>query len=874
MEQAFIDGKNIYLRGITPEDVNKEYIGWLNDFEITKDISTGLFPLSHDDVVKYVKQIIQNKNEVMFAIICKKEQKHIGNIKLGDINWVHRRAYLGLLIGNKNYWGKGYATEACDLIVWYAFNRLNIHKLSVALSEDNVSALKVYKKLGFQIEGTRKQECYKEGKYFDAIDMGILQHEYLYKGKNMTAAIIQARMGSTRLPGKVMMKINDKPLIWYVIKRLKQSELIQKIFVATTTYQGDDKIEDFCNELEIECFRGSEDDVLDRYYQTAKKYNINNIIRITADCPLVDYRLVDDMIKFYLKGNYDYVSNCLKPHYPDGMDIEIFKYCALEKAWNNAKLLSEREHVTPYIWKNSSFNGKNIFVSENFGYNIDFSHFRLTVDTEEDFEIIKFIIENTELDSSWLDYISLLTKNINIMLKNTQYKRNEGYQKSLTNDIKKSQSANILMQERAKKRIPGMTQLLSKRPDQFSLGLWPCYYSKASGAEVWDLDGKKYIDMSISGIGANVLGYSDPDIDFAVKNAINKGTSCSLNCYEDVELAELLCEIHPWADKVRYARTGGESMAIAVRIARAYTGKDKVAFCGYHGWHDWYLSANLGTENALDEHLLPGLDPRGVPKYLKGTALPFRYNKLDELEAIVNQHKDDLAAIITEPIRNKHPESNFLEGIRFLANKSDAVLIVDEISAGFRMNSGGAHLILGFEPDIAVFSKAIGNGYPMAAVIGKAEVMNAAQNTFISSTYWTERIGPSAALATILKHRELNVGKHLTEIGKKIQEAWKNLAQRYGILIEIGGIPPLSHFTFKYDNHLSIKALFIQLMLKKGFLSSTSFYAMFAHKTEHLDSYIDAVDSSFSEIIDAIDKNDVNKRLIGKPAVAGFKRLN
>ena len=217
----------------------------------------------------------------------------------------------------------------------------------------------------------------------------------------------------------------------------------------------------------------------------------------------------------------------------------------------------------------------------------------------------------------------------------------------------------LAFQNKAKKIIPGLSQLLSKRPDQFAPDVWPGYFSKASGVEVWDLDGNRYIDMSIGGIGANVLGYADPDVDAAVHKAIDAGTSCSLNCPEDVELAELLCSIHPWAQMVRFARTGGEAMAVAVRLARAYTGRDKIAFCGYHGWHDWYLAANLGTENALGEHLLSGLDPTGVPRGLKGTSLPFRYNHLEELEAIISEHGDDLAAIVMEPIRSAWPKDGF-----------------------------------------------------------------------------------------------------------------------------------------------------------------------------------------------------------------------
>lgn len=435
-------------------------------------------------------------------------------------------------------------------------------------------------------------------------------------------------------------------------------------------------------------------------------------------------------------------------------------------------------------------------------------------------------------------------------------------------DTTKSQS----LQAKAKQRIPGMTQLLSKRPDQFSFGVWPAYYSKAKGVEVWDLDGNKYIDMSIGGIGANVLGYADDDVNAAVIKAIADGSSSSLNCPEEVELADLLCELHPWADRVRYARTGGESMAIAVRIARAYTGRDKVAFCGYHGWHDWYLAANLGTENALGEHLLSGLDPRGVPKGLTGTALPFRFNHIEELDEIVAQHGEDLAAIVMEPVRDDDPLPGFFDQVRALADRTGAVLVIDEISAGFRMNTGGAHLIYGIKPDIAVFSKALGNGFPIAAIVGKAHVMDAAQRTFISSTMWTERVGPVAALATIRKHRDLDVGTHLVSIGKQVQEGWASLAAKHGLKIHVGGMFPIGHFAFD-DDHLTLKALFVQLMLEKGFLATTAFYAMAAHRPEHVASYLAAVDDVFREIVKAKESGDAARRLKGQPATAGFKRL-
>jgi glutamate-1-semialdehyde 2,1-aminomutase len=403
---------------------------------------------------------------------------------------------------------------------------------------------------------------------------------------------------------------------------------------------------------------------------------------------------------------------------------------------------------------------------------------------------------------------------------------------------------------------------------------WPSYYSKAKGVETWDLDGKKYIDMSYCGIGATVLGFADPDVDEAVRGAIDAGSMATLNCPEEVELADLLCELHPWADMVRYSRSGGEAMVIAIRIARARTRRDKVAFCGYHGWHDWYLAANLSEEDALDGHLLPGLDPAGVPRGLVGTALPFRYNQIDELHAIVSAHRDELAAIVMEPVRGHEPAPGFLESIREIATQIGAVLIFDEITSGWRLNTGGIHLLYGVMPDIAVFAKAISNGYPMAAIIGTADVMQAAQSSFISSTYWTERIGPVAALATIHKHQRCNVPKHLIKIGKRIQSGWLSLAEQVGLSVTVSGIPPLGHFSFDgYENSQTMHTLFNQMMLERGFLATKSFYATYAHQDYHVEEYLAAVDDIFILIEKAAERNEVEQLLKGPVAHSGFRRL-
>jgi len=226
-------------------------------------------------------------------------------------------------------------------------------------------------------------------------------------------------------------------------------------------------------------------------------------------------------------------------------------------------------------------------------------------------------------------------------------------------------------------------------------------------------------------------------------------------------------------------------MAIAVRIARAHSGRDRVAFCGYHGWHDWYLSANLAEDHALDGHLLPGLEPAGVPRGLLGTALPFRYNHAEELEEIVAKYGDEIGVVVMEPIRNMDPVPGFLTQVARALQSHRRCAGDRRGFGGLAAEHGGAHLVYGLQPDIAVFAKAISNGYPMAAIIGKREVMQSAQSTFISSTYWTERIGPAAALATIRKHRRENVAQHLHRIGQMVRDGWRVAAERAGLPITV-----------------------------------------------------------------------------------------
>lgn len=425
---------------------------------------------------------------------------------------------------------------------------------------------------------------------------------------------------------------------------------------------------------------------------------------------------------------------------------------------------------------------------------------------------------------------------------------------------------------RAKKVIPGGGMLLSKRAEMFLPDLWPAYFSRAKGCRVWDLDGIEYVDISLMGVGTNILGYGHPEVDETVRNVIDSGNCSTLNCPEEVTLAERLVQLHPWADMVRLARTGGEANAVAIRIARAASGRTGVALCGYHGWHDWYLAANLGGEEGLATHLLSGLDSRGVPGSLRDTVFPFAYNRLDQLEEIARGR--DIGVIIMEVARSTDPEPGFLPGVRALASRIGAVLIFDECTSGFRQTFGGLHKQFGVEPDMATFGKALGNGYAITAVVGRREVMEAAQSTFISSTFWTERIGPAAAVKTLEVMERLSSWEQITRIGTDIARRWRALGSKYELPLTTSGLPALTTVTFKSPNALAYKTLITQELLKKGYLAGTSTYACIDHTAEVLDAFFEALEPVLVLVKSCEQGRDVMTLLEGQPCHSGFSRLN
>lgn len=671
-------------------------------------------------------------------------------------------------------------------------------------------------------------------------------------------AIVQARMGSTRLPHKVMKPINGVPMIELLLTRLAKCQRLDQIVLATSVDPRNQVLVDHVAALGFACEQGSENDVLERYVQAAESHGAEVVVRITGDCPLVDPQLVDDCILHFLQADVDYLSNTSPPTYPDGLDVEVVRLDALRRALQESTLPFDHEHVTPYV------RGSGLFTAATYSHHADLSGLRWTVDDPEDFEVITQVFEHfaPEIHFPWQDVLALSQSQPDLFAANQHIDRNQG---AIMGTGQK-------LWQRAKRVIPGGNMLLSKRAEMFLPDQWPAYFSKAKGCKVSDLDGNEYIDMSIMGIGTNILGYGHPEVDEAVIHTVQAGNMSTLNCPEEVYLAERLVELHPWADMVRFARSGGEANAIAIRIARAASGKDKVAICGYHGWHDWYLSANLGDDKSLDGHLIPGLEPNGVPRNLKNTVYPFTYNRLDQLESLISQH--DIGVIKMEVSRNEGPEPGFLEGVRQLASDRGIVLIFDECTSGFRETLGGLHKKYGVEPDMAMFGKALGNGYAITATIGRREVMEAAQSTFISSTFWTERIGPTAALKTLEVMARERSWETITQTGLTIRQRWQQLADKHGLSISHWGLPALTGFTIQSDHALVYKTLISQEMLKKGYLASTSVYVCTAHTPEIVDSYFEALDPIFGLISQCEDGYDVMSLLNGPVCHAGFKRLN
>lgn len=672
-------------------------------------------------------------------------------------------------------------------------------------------------------------------------------------------AVVQARLGSVRFPSKVLADIGGFKVLQLLLLRLRRSRHLDDIIVATSDSTKDDALANYVIELGFKVHRGSETDVLARTYDAARSVGASAVVRVTGDCPLVDPKIVDSVIDHFLLHAPAYVSNTIRPTYPDGLDVSVTDMDALAIANAEATEPAEREHVVTYIR-----NRPNRFKCDNVEFERgDFGFLRLTIDERDDLVVVKEVVEHLEfpVDAGVDDILEVYRENPSIFERNLKLTRNSG----------SVMSGNKKFWRRAQASIPGGNSLFSKKPELYSPSNWPTYYSKAKDCYLWDLEGKRYTDVLFA-VGTNMLGYANSEVDAAVHETIRAGVMTSLNPPEEVFLAEKLVDLHPWASMARFARSGGEANSIAIRIARAASGRDNVAVCGYHGWHDWYLAANIGTAGSLNTHLLPGLTTSGVPTSLKNTVFPFEYNNFAQLQTLVEQK--NIGVIKMEVMRNMPPINDFLENVRKLATQKGIVLIFDECTSGFRQTFGGLHLDYGVYPDMAMFGKALGNGYAITSVLGTEEVMKSATNTFISSTFWGERLGFVAAIKTLEIMERDQTWQRATETGLKMNSIWARVASRCDAEIDIFGIPALTKFKFDCEQWLALKTFISQEMVKRGYLASNIFYATVVHSDAILSEYEAVFEEVVVRALGLMHEGRLQESLDGPLCQTEFGRLN
>lgn len=681
------------------------------------------------------------------------------------------------------------------------------------------------------------------------------------KSKLKIIAILQSRMGSSRLPNKALLKLNGKPAILRMTDRIKESKTIKEIWLATGKAKINNKLESLFSNTKIKVFRGDDDDVLSRFIEISKISKADIIIRLTGDCPLVDPKIIDETVELLINKKADYASNILNRTYPDGLDVEVFTKRTLLETGEHSEAGFSREHVTTYMHgfhKNKYKKGN--FKKVSLEHSSDFSHLRWTLDEEKDHIFLDKIYKNLPANASWQDIVSYLIKYPLLQVNNKLVEPNQGAKDLSELNFDKFKSSNSYF-NRATKTVPLGSQTFSKSYIQWPKGVAPLFIDRAQGSKIIDIDGNHYVDY-IMGLLPIVLGYCDEDIDQAAISQIMKGTIFSMPSTLEVELAEKLVEIIPSAEMVRFGKNGSDATTACVRLARAYTNRDLVAVSGYHGWHDWYISTT--TRNL------------GVPKKVQSLTHKFNFNDADSLHSLFKKFPNKFAAVIVEPAGLVKTDLDSLKKIRELCTAYGVILIFDEIISGFRINIGGAQKEYGVTPDLSCFGKAMANGYPLSAVVGSKKIMVLMEEIFFSSTFGGDNVALAASLATINKIKKNKVIYKTKNYGDKLIKELNNICIKEGVdkFIKINNInwwPKIIIKNPPIDEELLV-SLLRQEFISAGLLIGSTFNLCYAHtKAGVLEDTIIRFKKAIFKLKSYLDTSNPQKFLKGELIQKTFK---
>ena len=695
-----------------------------------------------------------------------------------------------------------------------------------------------------------------------------------------TVALVQARMGSSRLPGKVMKNLGGIPLIEFLLRRLSKSALIDQIVVATSVSHENIPLLNHVSKLGFSTFEGEEHDVLDRFYRAALQYDADVVVRITGDCPLIDARLVDELILAYRDAHVDYVSNTLPPTFPDGLDIEVFSKEALKRAFEESTAASEREHVTPYMRHSGKFTTRNVLSGQ------DFSSERWTVDEDADLKMIDKIVEHysPDIHFRWEQVINFSKESPEIFTMNQNITRNEGYIKSKLAEIKLRKVDNFKESVNFKNAIhnliPGGAHTYSKGDDQFP-ALSPAAIDFGKGSHIWDVDGNEYLDCSM-GLTSVSLGHAYQSVVNAVASELVRGVNFQRPSILEKEMAERFLEIVPQHDMIKFAKNGSIVTTAAVKLARAFTDRKLVAFPvdhPFYSYDDWFIGATACN--------------KGVPEEFSSLSVTFKSYDLNSLQELFEKYPNQISCIITEPEKSVYPAylgedfspRDFLEKAIELCHANGALFIADEMVTGFKTAFPGTISKWNLKPDMATWGKGIANGFSFCALTGTKEIMDLGginrpgeEKVFlISTTHGGETHALSAALASINEFQENDVISHIHKSNKLLASLCKKLTMDFGLsrnieVIECEWMPTFIFRNAEGEICQGFRTLFMQEMIRNGVLFQGIFTSCYSHTEDDIYYFVKAFEASLKVYQKAL-KEGFGNYLVGEPAKAVFRRV-